>query len=90
MKHYIWAVALFFAVPLCAQNTLTGTVVDDKNQLMPHVTVAIPELHQETTTNEKGVFTFHSLPKIKLQLYFSHIGYKIQNVFITIKQGENE
>ncbi len=90
MKHYIWAVALFFAVPLCAQNTLTGTVVDDKNQLISNATVVIPELHQETTTNEKGVFKFHSLPKIKLQFYFSHIGYKIQNVFIAIKQGENQ
>ena len=74
---------------LQAQNTLSGTVTDLKNQPIKGVSVYASELHKGTTTDENGKYTFSNLPNRNLKISFTLIGFATQNKTISSLQKEN-
>ncbi len=74
---------------LQAQNTLSGTVTDLKNQPIKGVSVYASELHKGTTTDENGKYTFSNLPNRNLKISFAFIGFATQNKTISSLQKEN-
>lgn len=74
---------------LQAQNTLSGTVTDLKNQPIKGVSVYASELHKGTTTDENGKYTFSNLPNRNLKISFTLIGFATQNKTINSLQKEN-
>jgi TonB-dependent starch-binding outer membrane protein SusC len=76
---------LFFysAQALIAQNPvkLTGTVLDEKNELLPGVSVAVPGKSIGTITDMNGKFSI-SLPDDKSILVFSFIGFESKSVSV--------
>ncbi len=74
---------------LQAQNTLSGTVTDLKNQPIKGVSVYASELHKGTTTDENGKYTFSNLPTRNLKISFTFVGFATQNKTITSLQKEN-
>ena len=74
---------------LNAQNTVSGTVTDLKNQPIKGVSVYASELYKGTATDENGKYTFTNLPNGNLKLTFTFIGFGIQNKAIKSLQKEN-
>lgn len=89
MKKFILALFLGFSAMLQAQNTLSGTVTDLKNQPIKGVSVYTSELHKGTTTDENGKYTFSNLPNRNLKISFTLIGFASQNKTINSLQKEN-
>lgn len=90
MKKIIPILCLGFSVMLHAQNSVYGTVTDEKNQPIKGVTVNAPEIHKGTTTDENGKYTLNNLPNGTLKLTFSCIGFATQNKTIAIQPKENK
>ncbi len=60
-----------------AQNSIKGTVTDGNfNEGLPNATVYLPEQNTGTLTNENGAYTLNDLPKGRIKIQFSFIGYK--------------
>jgi len=74
---------------LNAQNTLSGTITDSKNQPIKGVSVYAVEMHKGTTTNENGVYTFKNLPNANIKINFVLFGFTSQNKQINLTQKEN-
>lgn len=89
MKKFIIALFLGFSAILQAQNTLSGTVTDLKNQPLKGVSVYASELHKGTTTDENGKYTFSNLPNRNLKISFTFVGFATQNKTINSLQKEN-
>ncbi|MFE3871252.1 TonB-dependent receptor domain-containing protein [Flavobacterium sp. ZS1P70] len=89
MKYFIIALFLGFSVMLNAQNSVSGTVTDLKNQPIKGVSVYASELHKGTATDENGKYTFNNLPDGNLKLTFTFVGFGIQNKTINGLQKEN-
>ncbi|WP_144891196.1 TonB-dependent receptor [Flavobacterium tiangeerense] len=89
MKKMIISLLLGFTAMLQAQNTLSGTVTDLKNQPIKGVSVYASELHKGTTTDENGKYTLSNLPNKNLKISFTFIGFATQNKTINSLQKEN-
>ena len=89
MKKFIIALFLGFSAMLQAQNAISGTVTDLKNQPIKGVSVYASELHKGTTTDEKGKFTLSNLPNGSLKISFVFPGFTTQYKTINPFQKEN-
>jgi len=74
----IWiTIGLLYFKGVHAQVTLSGTITDQKsNQPLVGVNLFIPELLLGATTDTLGRYTIANLPKRKILLRISYIGYK--------------
>ncbi|MDE6008051.1 MAG: carboxypeptidase-like regulatory domain-containing protein [Muribaculaceae bacterium] len=69
---FIWFTCL---IPLQAQEVITGTVVDSKNQPIPGVRVEVVGRSEVTTTDIDGTFRL-DLPVAVKKLRFQYVGHK--------------
>jgi iron complex outermembrane receptor protein len=59
------------------KTTLSGKVTDSKTgETLPGVTIYIPDLKTGTLSNVDGTYTIENLPKTKVLVQVSYIGYK--------------
>lgn len=89
MKKFIITLFLGFSVMLQAQNSVSGTVTDLKNQPIKGVSVYATELHKGSVTDENGKYNMTNLPNGSIKLTFTFIGFGIQNKTINNAQKEN-
>ena len=89
MKKYTIALILGFTSMLQAQNTISGTITNSKKEPLIGVSVATPELHNGTTTDENGKYTLYNLPNGNVKLTFVNVGFTTQNKTINLQQKEN-
>ena len=89
MKKFIIALFLGFSAFVQAQNTLSGTVTNAKNQPVKGVSVYVAELHKGTTTDENGKYSFANLPNRNLKISFTFVGFATQNKTVNSLQNEN-
>ena len=88
MKKIIIALILGFSAMLQAQNTISGTVSNDKKQLLIGVSIYAPELHKGTSTDENGNYSLSNLPNGKIKLTFAYIGFATQNKTLNLQNKE--
>ena len=74
---------------LQAQNSISGTVTDFKNQPLKGVSVYISELNKGTATDENGKYMFSNLPNRNLKISFTFIGFGVQNKTISSTAKES-
>ncbi len=89
MKNIFLAFLIGFSAVVAAQNSITGIVMDNKNQPLKNVSVYAPELHKGTTTDENGKYNLNRIPSGTFKLTFVMVGYATQNNTLVIKQSEN-
>jgi hypothetical protein len=84
MKRVLISMQLFFVsvislVAVRAQDgniTITGVVLDSlTKQPLPYATVSLGKEQKTTTTNNKGIFSFHKAGSASFQLQVDYIGY---------------
>ena len=80
----LFVCCLFIAESLSAQFTLSGSVVDAKNIILPYVSVYEEGTTNGTISNEEGNFTL-TVSRGDKRVVFQQLGYKtkIENYKIT-------
>ncbi len=73
---------------LNAQNSITGTITNSKNQPIKGVEIAVPEVHSETTTDENGKYTLNNIPRGNNKIDFSSVGFKAETKAVKIELKE--
>ena len=89
MKNFLIALILGFSTILSAQNSVTGTITDAKNQPLIGVSVYAPELHKGTSTDVNGKYTLSNIPTGTAKLTFAFTGFATQNKTINVLKKEN-
>ncbi|MDQ4140225.1 MAG: carboxypeptidase-like regulatory domain-containing protein, partial [Bacteroidota bacterium] len=75
-KIVLYIFFIFGAVPVLAQNSLTGKVVDQATQEpLVGATVYLPDLRKGAATNETGNFQIRNLPRGRFLVQISYVGY---------------
>ncbi len=78
MKSFILALFIGFSLFTSAQNKVVGTITDKTNKPLSGVTISIPEVHIETTSDENGKYQLNNLSSRKLRIFYSYLGYTTQ------------
>jgi iron complex outermembrane receptor protein len=80
----IFRVSLLFisCYTAIAQNSISGNIVDTKNNPLIGVEIYAAELHKGTVTDINGNYTLKNLPNGKVKITFSYLGYQTQNKVI--------
>lgn len=81
---YIIVSFLFSALPLNAQNTLTGKITDAAGAPLAGATVFLPDLKTGAAADESGYYALHNLPARSLLVEVSYVGYDKNIGMITI------
>ncbi len=93
MKNLPWAKALialvFIPVFSFAQNTLTGTIIDDGNQPLYGATVIIKGTNQGTVTDAKGQFSLNTQKDFPIELDVSFVGFDNQSFTVNDSEPQN-
>lgn len=79
------AAAIRPALP--AAPPLTGVVRDSAGRPLPNVTVALPALQRQTTTNEEGRFAFRGLPAGTYVVNAFQVGYALARATATVPES---
>ena len=83
MKVYLFILSLFFCGSMVAQNSITGTVKDEKNQPVAGANVKIIGDKAATVTDYDGSFTIKTSRKPPFSIEISNVGYGSKSVSIT-------
>ena len=75
-------------VVIAADQTIKGTIIDEKGEKLPGVSIPIKGTTRGTTTNSNGDYTI-SVPDNKATLVFSFVGYESQEVLTGNKVNIN-
>ncbi|MGJ8744570.1 TonB-dependent receptor [Polaribacter sp.] len=76
MKTLITMLLLVTAFSVNAQNSLSGNITDTQNNPLATVQIYALELHKGTTTKEDGNYIMKNIPKGKIKITFSYLGFK--------------
>jgi iron complex outermembrane receptor protein len=75
-----------------AQNKITGKITDNiTGGPIPGATVYIPELKTGTIADKNGVYKLENLPKVKVVIQVSFLGYKsvVENIDLSITMSRD-
>ena len=88
MRVYFTILSLFFSVLTFAQNTISGSVTDDKSQPIPGANVKVSGSTQGTSSGFDGKFTIKTSGQFPLTLEVTMVGYTSQNVTVESKDQQ--
>ena len=90
MKNLCWGKTLFLLVFIpvfsFAQNTLSGTVLDDEGQPLYGATVIVKGTNEGTVTDLQGEFNLTTQQAFPLELVISFVGF--DNLSFTINNDQ--
>ncbi len=89
MKKTFLTICFGVSAVLQAQNAVSGTVTDTKNQPIKGVSIYAPELHKGTTSDDNGRYTLGNLPNGSIKISFVYIGYTTQNKALNLQEKTN-
>ena len=89
LRGLITVFALFMSFATFAQNTISGTVKDDKNKPLPGVSVVIKGTAKGTISDSKGNFTIKNVAPGKTNVMASFVGQKSVTQAIDVASGAN-
>lgn len=73
-----------------AQNSLSGTIKNQNNEVIPNVEISVSDAAIQTKSNEKGQFEIKNLPIGKLNLVFKKEKFEIKSEAISIENQEQK
>ncbi len=77
MRSYILAAFSLLTIPVWAQNTLSGTVSDQRTgELLAGVRISMSDLKQSAATDASGHFQFNNLPSGTFLVEVQYLGYQ--------------
>ena len=81
--------AMMAAAPaLTSAQTLSGRVVDTKNEPLVGAQVAVPGIHRGSLTDRSGRFVIRELPPRQYTIEFRSIGYRSVSLVVDLSDGD--
>ncbi len=91
MQKYIFLIILMgFTTMSLAQNSISGTIKNDKNETISNVEISVSDVNIHTKSNEKGQFEIKNLPIGKWTLIFKKEKFEIKSEVISIGNQEQK
>jgi len=88
LRYFILYILLIGVLPLCAQTTIKGKVVDkETNAPIDNVSVYISNSSNGTRSDAEGNFTLTTRSQGQFELVFSIMGYTIKMVPVNTSQS---
>jgi iron complex outermembrane receptor protein len=87
MKKILMTLFLGLSAMLYAQNTVTGTIINTRNQPLVGASVFLSELQKGVQTDINGKYVLNNLPNGNLKIIISLVGFKTQNKIINNLQS---
>jgi len=79
MKKNIFVLfLLLLTMATHAQISIKGKVTDTDGTPLIGASVSLPELNKGTITNQAGEYTLSNIPKGKIKIRFSYVGFNTQ------------
>ncbi|MBN1463193.1 MAG: TonB-dependent receptor [Paludibacteraceae bacterium] len=88
-KIVLFFFVLFLFIKVNAQNQIKGKVTDINNEPLIGASVFLPELNKGTITNQTGEYLISNIPKGKIKIQFSYVGYNTNIQSIKISKADN-
>jgi len=83
MKNiYILVVVLLTGFPALAQTEIKGLITNQEGELLIGANVFIPEQNKGTVADQNGHYILRNLPKGKVKIQYSYVGYNNQLVTV--------
>ena len=89
MKIFINLLFFVAVFSVNAQNSISGKITDINNNPLSKVEIYTPEIHKGTTSKEDGTYILKNIPKGKIKITFTYLGYKTVSKIIQL-DSENE
>ncbi len=91
MKNiFLTVLALYVLMQANAQNQIKGRVTDVNKEPLTGATVYMPELQKGTVTDRDGNYFISNIPKGKIKIQFSFVGYNTLLKTIKVTQPETK
>jgi iron complex outermembrane receptor protein len=87
MKTIIAGSFFLIGINFFAQHIIKGKVTNEAGEPLTGVNVYVPELNKGTTTNIKGEYALYNLPKGKIKIQFSYVGYNTELKEVDVNQA---
>lgn len=83
-KIFLIGMLLCASAGMYAQHSLTGTVTDENGHSLPGANIFISETNKGTSADVNGSYRFNNLPKGKITVQYSYVGYasQVKTVYI--------
>ncbi|MCE1198793.1 MAG: TonB-dependent receptor [Marinilabiliales bacterium] len=79
MKYLLFICGMLFSMhATMAQCRIYGTITDQNHHPLPGATVFVPDLNKGTAADSSGHYEMNNLPKGKIRIAFSFIGFSNQ------------
>lgn len=89
LRRLITVFAFFTSFATFAQNTISGTVKDEKNQFLSGVSVVVKGTTRGTISDSKGNYTIKNVAAGKINVIASFVGQKSITQAIDVGSGAN-
>jgi len=86
MKYFFSILFIGFSISAFTQNTLSGKVTNINNDPIIGAEIYLPQIHKGTISDLEGKYEFHNLPKEKIDIVISHIGYETLKTSVNISE----
>ena len=87
MKFNFLILFLSFSLVINAQQILSGTITNTKNEPLFGVDVYVEDLQKGTSTNAIGYYQLTNLPSIPFKITIAFIGYESQTKIINLNES---
>ncbi len=85
MKFIIFMLLAYANIVFAQSGVMSGSVVNESNQILVGANISINEIYFNTTTNLSGNFTITDIPIGNYTLTISHLGFKTANISTVIR-----
>ncbi len=82
--RYLTIILLFLSTSICAQYTVSGTIVNDAREKLSFATVFLQGTAFAASTDDNGYFIMRDVPEGEYKLIVKFIGYRAYSVMITV------
>ncbi len=90
MKPFLLIALFFFTISLFSQTTISGKIVDEKNNPIPNANVYIEGTYDGATSSNTGEFSFATTAEGNQILVISALSFETKNLPIVMKLYKNQ
>lgn len=90
MKSFLLIAFFFFTISLFSQTTISGKIVDEKNNPIPNANVYIEGTYDGATSGNTGEFSFATTAEGNQILVISALSFETKNLPIVMKLYKNQ
>lgn len=86
---YLFLMLAFFTIGQAQNAKITGRITSENNEAVSYASVSIKSPKKNTTSDDKGNFEISNLTPGNYTIYFSAMGFSVQEKTVELHENEN-